>query len=285
MKPSAKQSIDHPVIAVADMAKARTAYERLGFIVPPRGRHLEWGTGNWCIMFESDYLELRGIVDPAKETHGLDSFLAKQGEGLMGVALATDDADASHEELVSRGLHPQRVRRLTRAFELPEGTVEPRFALCFLNAQDAPGLMSVVLCQHLTPQLLRRPEWLRHENAAAGVLSMTGVVQDIDAAEKAHRRLFGAESVTRHGNLVTIQAGPTQTIQLTVPDEIERLHPGLDRSYLPSDGLVCVTLKSADFRATTSRLTSKGIRIAWQTQDRLRVAREEACGLALEFSA
>ena len=41
--------IDHPVIAVGDMTEARVRYQRLGFTIPPRGRHLEWGTGNWCL--------------------------------------------------------------------------------------------------------------------------------------------------------------------------------------------------------------------------------------------
>ena len=58
------RGIDHPVIAVRDMKQARLAYERLGFTVPPRGSHAQWGTGNWCIMFPEDYLELRGIIDP-----------------------------------------------------------------------------------------------------------------------------------------------------------------------------------------------------------------------------
>ena len=40
--------IDHPIIAIRDMAAGRAAFERLGFTVTPRGRHLEWGTGNWC---------------------------------------------------------------------------------------------------------------------------------------------------------------------------------------------------------------------------------------------
>ena len=91
--------IDHPVIAIRDMAAAHAAYARLGFTIPPRGSHLEWGTGNWCILFPDDYLELRGIIDPQKYTHHLDSFL-KTREGLMGVALSTNDAVASHDALV-----------------------------------------------------------------------------------------------------------------------------------------------------------------------------------------
>ena len=158
--------IDHPVIAIRDMAAAHAAYARLGFTIPPRGSHLEWGTGNWCILFPDDYLELRGIIDPQKYTHHLDSFL-KMREGLMGVALSTNDAVASHDALVVRKLHPQPVRQLTRNFELPEGAVQPRFALCFQDVAETPGLMAVVICQHLTPELLRRPEWLRHQNGSS----------------------------------------------------------------------------------------------------------------------
>ena len=156
--------IDHPIIAVRDMAAGRATFERLGFAVTPRGRHLEWGTGNWCIMFERDYIELRGIIDPTNP-HNLARILEKR-EGLMGVAFATKNAQASCAELAARGMEPQPVRELTRLFELPEGAVQPRFALCFLDEAQTPGLMSVVFCEHLTPQLLRRPEWLRHANGA-----------------------------------------------------------------------------------------------------------------------
>ena len=74
--PVAIRGIDHPVIAVRDMEKARERYRRLGFTIPPRGSHIQWGTGNWCMMFPEDYLELRGIVDPVRYTHNLDAFLA-----------------------------------------------------------------------------------------------------------------------------------------------------------------------------------------------------------------
>ena len=183
--------IDHPVIALRDMAAGRAVYERLGFTVTPRGHHLEWGTGNWCIMFERDYIELRGVIDP-KNTHNLGHVLENR-EGLMGVAFGTDDADASFAALTERGLHPRPVRRLTRDFELPEGTVQPKFSLCFLDAADTPGLMSVVLCQHLTPELLRSPVWLRHANGARAVRSVSGVVPDLAAVADRYVKLFGPQ--------------------------------------------------------------------------------------------
>ena len=53
--------IDHAIIGVRELEPARETYTRLGFTLSPRGRHIGRGTANYCIMFEHDYLELRGI--------------------------------------------------------------------------------------------------------------------------------------------------------------------------------------------------------------------------------
>ena len=95
--------IDHPVIAARDLDAARVQFERLGFTVPPRGSHVEWGTGNLCIMFPDDYLEIRGIIDASRFTMHLDEHLDAFGEGLMGVAFGTVDIDRSHAEMKHAG--------------------------------------------------------------------------------------------------------------------------------------------------------------------------------------
>src|SRR5208282_11857 len=120
------RGIDHPVIAIRDMAQGRRTYERLGFTVPPRGSHLEWGTGNWCIMFARDYLELRGVVDASRYLHHLDEFLAGR-EGLMGVAFDVDGAAASFGKAGASRIAANAQRGLTRRFELAEGDAFPRF--------------------------------------------------------------------------------------------------------------------------------------------------------------
>ena len=73
--------IDHALVGVSDLEAARDAYARLGFTVTPRGRHIGWGTGNHTVMFENDYVELIGILDPTQYIHNLDEFL-KTGDGL-----------------------------------------------------------------------------------------------------------------------------------------------------------------------------------------------------------
>ncbi len=54
------------------------AWETLGFTLTPRGRHIGWGTGNYCIMLESGYIELLGVVDPSQFLNNLDGFLKKR---------------------------------------------------------------------------------------------------------------------------------------------------------------------------------------------------------------
>jgi hypothetical protein len=275
--------IDHPIIAVRDMAAARTAYERLGFTITPRGSHPEWGTGNWCIMFENDYLELRGIIDP-NQTHNLGRFLTER-EGLMGLALGTGDAQASYETLVQGGLSPQPVRQLSRNFELPEGTVQPRFSLCFLDVADTPGLMWVVLCQHLTPELLRRPAWLNHANGARGVRAVTGVVPDLGAAAERHTRIFGRPAITRRNDRLAIQVNARQTITLMNSDAARAAWPEIDLSTAGETGfLLSVEIEVQDSRQTELYFASRGIESYRSAAGALRVLPRFTCGVPLEFA-
>ena len=54
------RGLDHAVILVRDLDRARETYERLGFTLTPRGLH-SLGSQNHCIMFGRDYLELMAL--------------------------------------------------------------------------------------------------------------------------------------------------------------------------------------------------------------------------------
>jgi catechol 2,3-dioxygenase-like lactoylglutathione lyase family enzyme len=126
--------IDHAILGTGDLEAARALWTRLGFTITPRGRHKGWGTGNYCIMLEHDYLELLGMVDPAGFDNGLGAMLAGQGDGLLGFALAADDADKAAAWLASRG-RPHARRDLGRLLELPEGAIELKFALAMIRCR------------------------------------------------------------------------------------------------------------------------------------------------------
>lgn len=255
--------IDHVIVAVADLERARLAWTRLGFTPTPRGRHLQKGTGNYCIMFERDYVELMGIVDRGQDTGGLDEFL-RGGEGLRGLAFATRSGDATAAELARRGLHPTPPRDLSRQLELPEGTLLPRFKLVSLPPEETPAL-SAFVCQHLTPELVRRPEWLAHANAVSGVAGVTIMVAATEPLRDAYDRLFGA-GVTTTDDVLTLHVGRHRLIFAT-PDDVSALYPqaeiDLERK-LPA--MVALSLRSSDLERTADHLTQ------WQ------VAHEELAG-------
>ena len=192
-------------------------------------------------MFPQDYLELRGILDPKRHTAGLDDFLDCNGEGLCGVAFGTASAQASHDLMVASGLRPGPVTSLKRVFELPEGWVSPRFSLCIPDRRDVLGLMHVVLCEHLTPELIRRPEFLGHPNGARAVRSMSCVVDDLASVEAAQRRFLGDCAVSRNGNSVTLSLPSRQLIRLTTKEEFHASFddiPGVDPPAAPFPSVI-----------------------------------------------
>src|SRR3546814_4968957 len=143
-------------------------------------------------MFGLDYVELLGIVDPARHVQGLDRFLEGR-EGLLGLALATDDADAAFDALGLAGMAGDPPRDLARLLELPDGDVQPSFRL--VHPKDGALGFNGFVCQHRTPDLIRRPDWLDHANGARRIRAVTVAVADPAALVPAYRRLLGADAL------------------------------------------------------------------------------------------
>lgn len=278
--PKRISGIDHVIIGVSDLDRARMAWTRLGFTLTPRGRHLGQATGNYCVMFPGDYLELLGVVGPAQDTGGMASFL-KRGEGPQGLAFATRSADDAAAELARRGLHPDAPRDLARQLELPEGTVLPRFKLVSLPPEETPDL-SAFICQHLTPELVWRPEWLVHPNGAVGLRGVTVMVKDIAPLHEAYERLFGA-ALSTTDDVLTVHAGSHRIIFAT-PDDFSALYPeaeiDLDR---PLPAITAVMLRSRNLDLTADHLTQWQVPHEELDGGTITVPPEEATGALLIF--
>lgn len=276
VKPSPIQGIDHPVIAVRDMDASRALFERMGFTVPPRGSHLEWGTGNWCIMFEHDYLELRGIIDAQRYTHNLDAFL-KNREGLMGIAFSsTAKAEDIVAYLDAQGLHPAKPRELTRNFELPEGYTQPRFRLVFFDSKETEGLMASLVCQHLTPELIRQPQFLVHANETRRIASVTSVVPSLERAQAMATRYFGADRVVRRDGRVEVAAGRNDFVHFVDTATAERQRTALPNVEAPY--LAEITLATKSIEKARRTLISGGFAIEETNDGRVRLSPDQACG-------
>lgn len=277
--------IDHALIGVADLEAAREAYTRLGFTVSPRGRHIGWGTGNYTVMFEDDYVELLGIVDPSQYIHGLNEFL-KSGEGLLNVALATDDADAAHEWLTDSGVAADQPESLQRILESEEGDETLQFRNLYIPPELTPGL-STFACQHLTPEKVRRASWLSHPNGANGISEVTVVMESLDGIKAAYGRLFGEEAVSgdeRKGS-ITVDTGNDELWFVTPKTFPERHYDKSLDENLSLPRLAALTLSVADPQVTALYLTGQQVAFERDSTDAVIVSAEEACGVFLVFAA
>lgn len=273
--------IDHAIIGVRDLELARARYARLGFNSTPRGRHVGWGTANYCIMFERDYLELLGIVDASQFTNGLDRFLERR-EGLLGIVVGTRDAAATRAAWVAAGAAPEEVRSLNRLLESEAGPIELRFRNVLLPAAETAGL-GLFACEHLTPGPMRRPAWLVHPNGALGIRSCTVVAAPTTPLVEAMARLFGSAAITRTDNVVAVHTGHG-VILIAPPEDAELIHPLRDLpDELGEPMLAALTLEVADPERTAAFLRLQGVPFARSPTGDVLVPPAEAHGVALEL--
>ena len=277
--------IDHPVIAARDLDAARVSFERLGFTVPPRGSHVEWGTGNLCIMFPDDYVEVRGIIDASRFTMHLDEHLDAYGEGLMGVAFGVPDIERSHAEMLRNAVAAGSLQKLSRNFEHPEGWTQPSFKLCAPEAADIEGLMHVVVIQHLTPDLLRRSEFLAHANTCIGVNAMSGTIYEKRRVAEKLRRLLGEAAVKEDIDGVRAVLPSGQRLELLMAEAYERKYGAIAESpEQQTPRLGAMTLRVASIDGLRDALGDRGVDFDEYAQGVVRVAAEHACGATLLFT-
>ena len=266
--------IDHIIIAVRDLEAARSRWQRLGFTPTPRGRHIGQGTANYCIMFGRDYLELLGLVARDEHAHRLETFLARR-EGAMSVAFAPEqNADRTAAALAANGLHPSAPRALGRALELPEGSVTPRFSLLNLPPEETPAL-DCFICGHLTPELVRRPEWLTHPNGVTGIKAVHLVADDPPGLAPAYRRIFGNERVAITGAGIEVDTGWNRLVFA---------RPALSGTDISPPAITALELRVESRDATRAYFKTAGVSSMDLPDGRVTVSPQEANGSSLLFT-
>ena len=190
--------VDHAVILVHDLDRAKETYERLGFTLTPRGYH-SLGSQNHCVMFGRDYLELMALPRPHPAFRYFAAFLAR-GEGVGAIALASDDARAAQAAFVRAGIAADAPLALSR----PVGRLgRARFSLVQLPPAQTPGFRAFV-CQHHTRRIVWRAPYRRH---AIGATALAGIAIASGKADS-YARVLG-ERPRRTADGALISAGPT----------------------------------------------------------------------------
>ena len=277
------RGIDHLIIGVRDLEAARGGWERLGFTTTPRGRHVGWGTANYCIMFERDYLELLGVIDPTQFTNGIDRMVEKR-EGLTGVVFHSTDPAATAAAWRTAGLAPDGPKDLGRVLEAANGTdLMLRFANVYPAAERTAGV-SFFACHHLTPAPMRTPAWLEHPNGAEGIRSVTWLVPDPAPVAEVMARVFGKGAITWTDNVAAVHTGHGRLLFATA-DDVGMLHPrlaGLDVPEAPVP--VALGIAVADKAKAAAALQNRGVPFSRDAAGGITVDPAEATGVLVEFN-
>ncbi len=172
--------LDHVIVGVRDLAAAERHYARLlGRSASWRGEHPGLGTENALFRLGGSYVEL--LAPAAGGADWLAQRLDASGEGLLGFALATPDADACAGALAGRGLHPQApVRGMGRDRE--SGAFR-EWRNVMLPASETRGVLLFGIEHRSAPELL--PELSPAGDPAASAHGFDHVVvqtPDPDAA-------------------------------------------------------------------------------------------------------
>lgn len=269
------QGIDHVVILVRDLDKARDAYVRMGFTPTPRGYHT-LGSQNHCLMLGHDYVELLAVPRPHPAMQYFTDFLAR-GEGLGAIALATDDAHALHASLAADGIAAEAPLDFSRPVD---GLGEARFRIVQLPPPASPGCR-VFACQHFTRELVWRPEYRRHANGAEEIAAIAVVAEDPDAGAASYARLLAAKTQRIEEGLL-VQTGSAPIALASRWKLGHRLH-GVGLPLRPRPLVAALFIRVAD-RATTAKvLRRNGMEPVALADGSFAVSAQHAHGVAVVF--
>jgi catechol 2,3-dioxygenase-like lactoylglutathione lyase family enzyme len=212
--PASAPILDHVVVDVRDrMDEAAETYRALGFRLTPRGHHT-LGSMNHLAMFATDYMELLGFGPAGANRPELAPFPV----GLNGLVFKTDNADAIHDHAEGAGLPILPVQAFSRPVELDGKKQDAKFRTTRLDpARIAMG--RVYFCEHLTPELVWRPEWQSHPNGARAISRVVVATPDPRRSSRLFRGLFGEAAVTKRDGRCFVAAG-TARVELMPPPAV-----------------------------------------------------------------
>ena len=203
--------LDHVVIDVRDQIDdAMRCFSSLGFQLTPRGHHT-LGSVNHLAMFATDYLELLGFGEGGTTRLEIARFPA----GLNGLVFKTTDAELVHRHAEAAALPVLPVQAFSRPVALDGTTRDARFRTTRLDP-DKIAVGRVYFCEHLTPDLVWRPEWQTHPNGANTITRVVVATPDPQPTAKLFRGLFGSDAVADRGGRQVMPAGTAQ-VELAPP--------------------------------------------------------------------
>lgn len=205
--------LDHVVInALFDMDPAAALMSQLGFTLTPRGFH-SLGSINHLIVFEGHYLELVGLP---LATDVLRRDVLESPRGLNGLVFQAGDVDTCLGQLRDSGLIMLEPQSFSRPVTI--GGIEQLAR--FRTARTAPDLFEagrVYYCQHYTPELVWRRQWMSHANGCSGMSELVVVTTAIETDMSRYAKAAQRPAENRGSDVWTIDLADAFRITLMSP--------------------------------------------------------------------
>jgi hypothetical protein len=270
--------LDHLVVDVRNrMEAAVAAYTALGFQLTPRGYHT-LGSINHLAMFGTNYLELLGFGGDQTKRAELAAF----PEGLNGLVFKTDSADATQLHAQKAGVPARPVSAFSRPVELHGKSQDAAFRTTHLPPETS-GIGRVYFCEHLTPDLVWRPEWLVHPNGAQEITHILVATPEPARQADLFAKLFDARALSpgQNGSIVFHLRGGTRVVLASVADTLGALGDAAPHPAGRTAFMAAMVLRVASLPATAQLL--KGIEGVVATEASVTVPARAAMNTAILF--
>ena len=288
MRPTADiDSINHVGMAVRDLAQASRRFGDMGFVLTPYSPHSgawkpgepvqKFGSGNRCVMFAHNYLEILAAENPAVPVARIEAFLAHHQGGHI-ICFNSETPEAVDARLAQAGVRTSGVIPLQRDIDTPDGVRTAKFQRVQFAPDDSPeGYIQAA--RHLTPEYIYQPRYTSHPNGCTALSDCIVVADDVEHFARKYERYIGSPA-RREGSAWRFDFPLVGRLTLVGYRDVRDRLPGTLLPPLP--GIAAVAFRTPDLAAQRARLAAAGITVR-EVGARLLVPAEEACGIAVLF--
>jgi Glyoxalase-like domain len=272
--------LDHVVINTLDqLDEAAEQYRRLGFALTQRGHHT-LGSSNHLAIFESNYLELLGVL-LGRESNRPDVWAHPRG--LSGLVFKGTDPALTHAAMLERGVPMAEPMQFSRPVDLPGGAQDARFSVVRVTG-DAIQNGRSFFCHHFTPELVWRSEWQDHPNAVTGIAEFLIAARDPARAAAIYERMFGPGLLTQGRGGVSFRAGAATVLIVDPATAAERTGGAAPTTADGSDRMVALKFKTRSLATVRSVLQAGGVPFVQGADGGIVVPYRHASEVALVFA-
>ena len=128
--------------------------------------------------------------------------------GLNGLVFKTPNAEDTEKDARQAGIPASPANAFSRPVDMAGHKQDARFRTTHLPPETS-GIGRVYFCEHLTPDLVWRPEWQKHPNGALQIVRVLVATEESPRQAALFAGLFGPDSITIHprGATLTLSDG------------------------------------------------------------------------------